>query len=731
MNKLTPLSRRGFMQAGAGLLFSFSVAKPGFAQSETDKALSSAFVEILGDGTVKILSPAAEMGNGSLTAIPIIVAEEMDADWDQVVVDFTGVDDQAYSNPTFWHYGIMLTAGSSSVSGFYDQMRLTGAQIRKTLIAGAADMLSVPAEELSTEPGMVMHASSGQSLTFGEIAAAMGTPDTLPEVTKEDLKDPGTFRLIGHADLQRRDAPAKVHGDADLYSIDVELPGMLYATVTRTCFTGRVPLDVPSEADVLALPNVVAVTRLPDAVAVVASTYEAALAGEELMQVTWSQAETDATYSSDAALDGLASLAEDTSLEGMDVMALAGAPATDFGPILEGAARVHAGSYRTDFMYHAQIEPLNAVAHVTEGGAKVELWAGTQTPSHLTRAIGDAMSVAPGDTTLHRSYLGGAFGRRAAMDHDWALDAVRLSKIHAAPVKSIWSREMDIHAGRFRPITAHYLQAAEDADGTVASFYHRVASDTPLRMSDQYRFRQGNGFPVITTPGLFPSYNYAHYKAEIIRVESDVRVSPMRGVGAFANVFAMESFFDEVAHEQGTDPLEFRRGLTQGNERGLAVLDKIAEMTSWDARPGLGLCFTEGRMAIAVELDVDPDSGALDLKHVWCATDVGVVVHPNNAENQVVGGLIFHLSNSLRERITFTNGQVDQRNYYNYDVLKMADIPPIDVHFMASTEAPEGVGDFGTEAIAAALANAIFSASGKRLRHAPLTQERIAEALKA
>ncbi|KIC51362.1 molybdopterin cofactor-binding domain-containing protein [Tateyamaria sp. ANG-S1] len=731
MNNAAKLSRRGFLQAGAGLLFTFSVAKPGLAQSEAEKRLSTAFVEILSDGTVKIVSPASEMGNGSLTAIPIIVAEEMDADWDKVAVDFSPVDDQTYANPTFWHYGIMLTAGSSAVSGFYDQLRQTGAQIRKVLLAGAADMLSVPVGELTTEPGMVVHAASGQSLGFGEVAASIGTPEELPEVTEDDLKDPATFRLIGNPDLQRRDTPAKVHGEDTLYSIDVALPGMLYATVKRTCFINRVPLNVPNEAEVLALPNVVAVTRLPDAVAIVASTYEAALAGEDLLEVEWSRAETDAEYSSDGALDALAETAEDMAIEGMDVMAMVGAPATDFAPIIADAVKVHARTYKTDFMYHAQIEPLNAVANVTEGGAKVELWAGTQTPSHLTRAIGDALSIAPEDITLHRSYLGGAFGRRAAMDHDWALDAVRLSQIHGAPVKSIWSRESDVHAGRFRPITAHHIQAVEDADGTVASFYHRVASDTPLRMADQYRLRSGNGFPVITTPGLFPSYTYAKYKAEILRVESDVRVSPMRGVGAFANVFAMESFFDEVAAETGTDPLEFRRGLTQGNERGLAVLDKIAEMSNWDGRPGLGLCFTEGRMAIAVELDLDEGSGAVNLKHIWCATDVGVVVHPDNAENQVVGGLIFHLSNSLSERITFTNGQVDQQNFYNYNVLKMADIPPIDVVFMPSTEAPEGVGDFGTEAVAAALANAIYSATGKRLRHAPMTQDRILEALKA
>lgn len=739
MNAAHRKSRRSFLKSGTGLIFTVAVAPHAcLTQATTVNAtqlpFQTAFVEISSDGMVTIFSPAAEMGNGSLTALPVIIAEEMDVDWNAVRVAFSEVDDQIYSNPTFWHYGIMLTAGSSAVSGFYDQMRLTGAQIRKILINGASTLLSVPVSELTTELGVVRHTTSGVKLTYGEIANKIGKPDSLPEVAVDDLKHPTAFRLIGNPNLQRRDTPAKVHGEGSLYSIDVSLPGMLYATVKRTCFTNRAPLSVINEQEVMALPNIVAVTRLPDAVAVVATTYEAALAGESLLDIEWSQAEKDAEYNSYDALEDLSNTAVDLTISGIDVMGLVGQTYGDAVEALSNATKVHARTYQTDFMYHAQIEPLNAVASVTEDGAKIEIWAGTQTPTHLTRAIGEAMSVGQDDITLHRSYLGGAFGRRAAMDHDWALDAVRLSKIHGVPIKSIWSRESDINAGRFRPMSAHYLQATEAEGGGVSAFYHRTATDTPLRMSDQYRFQKGNGFPVITTPGLFPSYGYADYKAEIIRVESDVRISPMRGVGAFANVFARESFFDEIAHETNTDPLEFRRTLTsrlrQGSERAMAVLDKVKAMSDWDGRPGLGMCFAEERMAIAVELDVDQSTGLITMKHIWCATDVGIVVQPNNAENQIVGGLLFHLSNSLGERITFEKGKIQQSNYYNYHILKMIDTPPVDVAFIPSTEPPEGIGDFGTESIAAAIANAIYSATGKRVRQAPMTKERILEALK-
>ena len=741
--------RRRFLVSGAGLVFGIPlVTRLAGCSSGLDGGndvragatgtpaipattnLETLYVRIDTDDTITILSPAAEMGNGSSTALPVIIAEEMDADWSAVNIEFSPSDDALYGNPNPFFHGIMLTAGSSSVAGYYDVMRLNGAQIRRVLLQSAATELGVPIEELATEPGAVVHEGSGRRLTYGEIAAVAEVPEPLPDVDPSELKDPSGFRLIGDAGLRRWDTPSKVRAEP-VYSIDIQLPGMLYATMRRPFMANRTPVSV-NDAEVMTLPEVVAVDRFDDAVAVVARTMEAALKAERALQVTWSGAGQDAAFTSDAQMAALEATARDTSITGMDVLAMMGQPGTEAEAALNSAHRVFERVYKTDYTYHAQIEPLNAVARISENGNSVEIWAGTQTPTHCVRSVAAALEIDPADVTLHRMHMGGGFGRRAAQDHDWAVDAARLSQRHQAPVKVIWSREADVGAGRFRPMSAQLVRATISDDARVGAYHQRVVSDEALRWSDPFRYELGRQFPVISTVGLFDQlYDYAAYKAEFVIAQSDVRVSPMRGIGKMATTFARESFIDEFAADVGKDPFGFREEMTAGNARAREVLSRLRAKCVWDGRPGLGCAVSDERFAVAVEIDLDRDRGIIMPQQIWAVVDPGIVIHPDNAEQMLVGGFALHLGTTLRERITITNGHVDQSNYHQYHVTTMRDLPPIDIEFVESLEEPHGLGDFGTEAVTAAVANAFFTLTQQRLRHLPFSPERVLEALGA
>ena len=741
--------RRRFLVSGAGLVFGIPLvtrlagcspggdggddsraAATGAPTAPSTGSLDTLYVRINSDDTITILSPAAEMGNGSSTALPVILAEEMDADWSKVDIEFSPSDDALYGNPNPFFHGIMLTAGSSAVAGYYDIMRLNGAQIRKVLLQAAATDLGVPFEELATEPGVVVHESSGRHLTYGEIAAVAEVPEPLPEVDSSELKNPSDFRLIGDAGLHRWDTPSKVRAEP-VYSIDIQLPDMLYATMRRPFLANRFPISVNDSA-VMALPDVVAVDRFDDSVAVVARTMEAALKAEKALEVIWSRAEEDALFTSDAQLAALEATARDTSIAGMDVLAMMGQPGTEAENALNAADRVFERVYKTDYTYHAQIEPLNAVARVSENGSGVEIWAGTQTPTHCVRSVAAALEIDPAGVTLHRTHLGGGFGRRAAQDHDWAVDAARLSQRHQAPVKTIWSREADVGAGRFRPMSAQMVRATITDDARVGAYHQRVVSDEALRWSDPFRYERGRQFPVISAVGLFEQlYAYDAYKAEFILAPSDVRVSPMRGIGKMATTFARESFIDEIAAELGKDPLDFRQEMTGGNARAQEVLSQLRARCNWDGRPVLGCALSDERFAVAVEIDLDRDRGIITPRQIWAVIDPGIVIHPNNAEQMLVGGFALHLGTTLRERITISNGQVDQSNFHQYQVTSMRDLPPIDIEFVEALDEPQGLGDFGTEAVTAAIANAFFTVTHQRLRHLPFSPGRVLETLGA
>jgi isoquinoline 1-oxidoreductase beta subunit len=732
-----PLKRRDFLVgvgvSGLGLVFGLDLKPALGAAAEVDEAATGAgvkmaWVRIAPDGAITIMAPSAEMGQGTTTALAVVFAEELDADWKKVAVESSPANDAIYANPLPFFFGMMVTAASTAVMGYYKNMRLYGAQARRVLLDAAATRMKVPVSELTTEPSLVVHAKSGQRLSYGEIASFAAVPETLPAVSEKDLKDPSQFRLIGH-EISRVDIPSKTDGSAT-YSIDVRLPDMVYATIVRAPVLGAIPVSI-NDKEVSKMRDVLKVMQLtPDRVAVAARTYEAALAAERVLKITWSEV-AGSKFDSDRAMEEQSAIARDLSKAGTVVQ-----DTGDVAAALKGAAKVYQAEYRTEFVYHAQLEPLNSVSWVKDGGKSVEVWAGSQAPTHLVRSVAEALGIAPENVTLHRTYLGGGFGRRSAMDHDWVVDSALISEKLDRPVKVIWSRESDVRFGRFKPMTAQYLQAAEDGSGRLIAWHHRLVADEALAMTDPVRFEKGKEFPRISTTGIRTDYDFPNIRVEAVRNKLGVRMSAVRGVGSTVNQFAAESFVDEIAMARGEDPVEFRLTLLQKSPAEQEVLRSVAGMAGWKKgeKAGRGVSYVMNAgtyMATIAQVTVDRDTGAILVPEIWIAADVGVPISPRNLDAQLQSAVTHSLSNLLKERITFKDGAVQQSNFYDYQVIRMSEAPEVHTHIVPSTRNPVGIGDLGGIGVGPAVANAFFSATGQRLRQSPFLPDRVLAVLKA
>ena len=442
------MSRRRFLANTTGLTFAFALPACNRENLKSNavgrERPLTAWVKIDVDNTITIMSPASELGQGSMTAIPMIFAEELDADWDRVRIEFSPAEDEIFKNPTWWAWDIMLTLGSSSVSGYYDSLRLFGSQARKVLLMAAADDWRVPIEELTTGPSVVKHSATARCLTYGEIVAFFEPPDRLPEVTESGLKNPDDFRIIG-SDLPRYDIPFKVRG-VPIYSIDTYVPDMVFAAIVRSPRRGGRPINISNRRALEKGRDILELVTLPDAVAVVARTYEAAFKAEKMLSVDWSPVPKLSAYSDVESLEEHAALARDLEMQGATLQEKG-----DANGAIRDAAKIYEAEYRSDYVYHAQLEPLNSVAHVKPDGRSVEIWAGTQAPTHCTRSVAEVLRIPVENVRLHRSYVGGAFGRRGAQDHDYVTDAVLLSREELrfpAPVSTRITTSK-IYAGRF------------------------------------------------------------------------------------------------------------------------------------------------------------------------------------------------------------------------------------------------------------------------------------------
>jgi len=705
------VSRREFLKsAGAGLTFAVVLGPAGFtgnSGASREKSAIGAWVTVETDGGILILNPAAEMGQGTMTALPLILAEEMDADWDHVRIEHSPIEPELYGNAGF--RGMMLTVGSFSVIGYFTQLRLAGAQIRRLLLDEVAKKWRVPVDELNTEPSLVVHAKTNRRISYGEIVSFAEIPDVLPSVTEKDLKSPSEFRLIGHS-VPRRDIPAKTNGTA-LFSIDVHIPNMVYGMIQRSPVHEDRPASY-NRSEVNGLPGVIATVELAYGVGVIAESIEATMTARDALRIEWEKTAQAESFDSRAAQGEYAQI-PGSDLVQPRILTEEG----DVETALAKATKVYEADYLSDHVYHAQMEPLNAVASVSEDGDSVEIWAGTQGPYTLRTSVADELGIPVENVKLNPCYLGGAFGRRSVADY--AVEAVQLSNSVRRPVKLIWTREDDLQYGQFRPMNLQRLSAGIDKNGKLTAWTHCIV---------------GDGGGLLTSGIQIPFYDIANQKIELCSVSHGVRLKHWRAVGHGFNKYAIEAFIDEIARDQDVDPYTFRRGLLSSAPRALKVVDTVAEMANWSSGPpeghAFGMAFAERSSSLAAavcEISLDEESGKIYVHRFWAVVDAGIIVQPDNARAQIEGSIVFGLSSVLFESITVKNGMVEQSNFNNYRVLRMSDMPEIVVQFIESNERPTGIGEPGVPIVGGAVANAFLALTGKPLRHMPFSPERVKE----
>jgi isoquinoline 1-oxidoreductase beta subunit len=727
------LNRRDFLTAAAGLTLALTVAPDPLALVEeaiADAPMSpNVWVTIATDGTITIVSPAAEMGQGTFTTLPAVLADELDADWAKVKPIFPPEwTEKKYGNPGYDNYAFQ-TSASFAVRGYFKAMRMAGAQARRVLIDAVAAKWGVPAAELATEPSTVVHKASGRRISYGEIAAFAKAPAELPKIEDKDLKKPAEFRYIGK-DLPRVEVPLKVTGAAK-YGIDAQVPGMVYAAVLQSPYPGGGPQAV-DETRARQIKGVTDIVKLPEGVGVIGTSVEATQRAKTLLKVTWSDAP-GAQHDSEQALEEFAAIGRDKSREGVPFEAVGDAKAA-----MRSAVKVYRGEYRTRYLYHAQMEPMNATAAVSADGKSVEIWTGTQGPTSLHQQVARALGIDRANITLHQHFLGGGYGRRSQQEA--VLDAVRLAKAVGKPVKLIWTREDDIAGGKFRPMTAHHIEAGFDAAGKLVAWHHRVVAESVAAYTSI-----ANGTPpapidrVVMKGSPIPQYPIPNKLAEhvIEKRGAGARLAAFRGVGNAYNAFAAESLLDEIAKDRGLDPIAFRLTISEGQPRMQTLLRAVAEMSDWkrprDGRGlGVGTMVKDDTLAAGVaEVSVDRSTGKIKVHNFWAAIDPGLAVQPKNVAAQTEGSIIYALGHVLREKITIKDGRVLQSNYTDYEVTRMSDVPNIEVRVVSTDNPPTGAGEDGVPVVGPAVANAIAALTGVRLRELPFAPERVRGALGA
>jgi isoquinoline 1-oxidoreductase beta subunit len=728
-------SRRDFFGAAAGLTLALTVYPDPLAlvgegtagEALADGPLSpNVWVTIGTDGTITIVSPAAEMGQGTFTTLPAVIAEELDADWAKVKPVFPPEwNEKKYGNPE--NNYVFQTSASFATRGYFKAMRLAGAQARRVLIDAVAAKWGVPAAELSTEPSVVVHTASNRRISYGDIAAFAKAPAELPKIDEKDLKPATSFRFIGK-DVPRVELPLKVTGAAK-YAIDAQVPGMVYGAVLQSPYPGGTPQTV-DDARARQVPGITDIVKLPEGVGVVGTSVEATQAAKNLLKVTWSDAPS-AHLDSERALEEYAAIGRDKSREGVPYESVGDAKA-----VMRSAAKIYRGEYRTRYVYHAQMEPLNATAAVSPDGKSVEIWAGTQGPTSLHDQVARLLQTERTNITLHQHFLGGGYGRRS--QHEVILDAVRLAKAVGKPVKLIWTREDDVAGGKFRPMTAHHIEAGFDAGGKLVAWHHRVVAESVAA----YTSIASGAIPpkidrVVMKGSPIPQYPIPNKLAEHVIESRGARLAPWRGVGNGHNAFAVESFLDEIAKDRGLDPIAFRLELSQGQPRMQALLRAVAVMSEWK-RPregrglGSGTMVKDDTLAAGVaEVSVDRATGKIKVHNFWVAIDAGLAVQPRNVAAQTEGSIIYGLGHVLREKITIKDGRVLESNYSDYEVARMSDVPNIEVKVVSTDNPPTGAGEDGLPLVACAVGNAVAALTGVRLHELPFAPERVRGALGA
>ncbi len=665
-----------------------------------DAFAPSVYLAVQPDGEVVIWLTRSEMGQGVATALPLIIAEELDADWSRVRVE-QAVADARYD------YGLMTTVASSSVSSQWIELRRAGAAARQMLIASAARQWGVRASACGTEPGRVVHPDSGRSAAYGELAqsAARQRPPLRPR-----LKSPENFRLLG-ASQPRLDLPDKVTGRA-VYGLDARVDGMVFAAIARSPTLGGRPTSV-DDTQARILPGVQDVFAMSAGIAVIAEDSWTALRGRDALRIQW-QAGEGTDISDEAIADRLR---EHLHMDGAGV-------ARDDGNVLAMLTEaspedVRSAVYEVPFVTHAPLEPMNCIAWVRDG--RCEVWAPTQVPGYARHTAASVSQLPLDRVTVHTTLLGGGFGRRASSD--FVAEAVELAIAAGLPVQVIWSREDDTLHGLHRDAAAQLLEAVVDANGMPRAWRHRVAHASPEPAV------AGRVNPVALMGAEVLPYTVGAMRVESITFQAPVRTTIWRSVGHSYTAFAIESFIDEIAIASGADPLQWRLDQLHQTSRLRRCVERVGELSDWRRRSGLGgelrwlgvaavECFGS-YSAQVVELINDGNDG-FRLEHVWCVADCGVIVHPDTVVAQLEGGILYGLGAALFGHVPVRHGAVQGGNFDEYRVLRMSEAPPISIELISSGESPGGVGELGVPPIAPALANALYAARGLRVRRLPL-----------
>jgi len=725
-------SRRTFLKfsatvgaaAGGGLLLGFSLpaVSQGQDQEQTPSGKSviggdasepgpagvfapNAFVQIDNTGKVTLVIPKVEMGQGVYTSIPMLIAEELEAPLESVTLDHAPPNEQLFKDPLL---GGQLTGGSTSIRYAWDPMRKAGATARVLLINAAAQQWQVDPATCHAQAGQVIHAASNRSIGYGQLvdaAAKLPAPQNVP------LKDPKDFKVIGTS-VKRLDSPEKVDGTA-IFGLDVRVPDMVYAAIS-TCPVFGGTLGSVDDTNAKKIPGVRQVIKADNAVAVIGDHTWAAKRGLAALVITWNEG-AGANLSMKQIVDDLASAADHGT----------GAVARKDGDVAKGFSdaktRIDA-VYQQPFLAHATMEPVNCTVHVRPDGC--DIWLGTQVPTRIVDTAVKITGLPAEKITVHNHLLGGGFGRK--LEFDMATQALKIGKQVNTPVKVFWTREEDIQHDMYRPYYYDKISAGLDANGKPIAWQHRIVGSSILARFAPPAFQHGIDPDAVEVASDLP-YDLPNQLIDYVRQEPrTVPTAFWRGVGPTRSTFVVESFIDELAAQAKVDPVKYRRDLLGKTPRALNVLNTATQAAGWGSTTlpqgqgrGVSVMHAFGSF-FSMVADVTVDQGAVTVNRVVCAVDCGMTVNPNTIEAQVQGGIIFGITAALYSEITIKDGRVEQNNFTDYRMLRIDQTPGIDVHIVKSTEAPGGIGEPGTAALAAALANAIYAATGKRLRQLPV-----------
>ncbi len=719
-----PFSRRDVLRAGASLTLALGagglITACGDSTATTSPATgtlsASQFLRIDADDRVTVISPNTEMGQGAYTGLATLVAEELGASWSQVRVDGAAADVKLFGNPAFG--GAMQgTGGSTSIAAFYEPMRRAGATARAMLVSAAAARWGVPVNEITVAEGVVSHGASKRSARFGELAGAAAA---LPVPAEVPLKSPADFRLIGQP-LARVDAASKSTGTA-MYTQDVKLPDMRVASVLYAPRFGATVKNVDAEAarKLLGVFDVVTFkTAVREGVAVIARDTWTARTARDKVKVEWDDSQAF-RLGSDAIMAQYRALARKP---GVVARSEGDAVATH-----ASAARKFEAAYEFPFLAHASMEPLNCVAHVREDGC--EIWNGAQFHTGDQGAVAALLGIKPEQVKINMLFAGGSFGRRANPQADYVLDAVAIAKAGGSghPVKMVWSREDDMRGGYYRPMYFHSLKAGVDSNGRIVSWQHRIVGQSIFAGT-----ALDSGAPVDPTSvegAANLPYDIPNLHVDLHTTKIGVPVQWWRSVGSTHTAYSTECFLDDIARATKQDPVELRRALLQKHPRHLAVLNLAADKAGWGTAPAAGRArgvavHESFGTVVAQVVEVSRNGGGHKVERVVCAVDCGIAVNPNIVAMQMESSIGYGLAAAFTGAITLKDGVVEQSNFHDYTVLRMPQMPAVEVHIVPSTEKPSGVGEPGTPPIGPAVANALAALGAAPPRQLPFARSKL------